>query len=487
MTIRSKILLSYSIALTTALVVGGASFWAIYNWRSTTENLSDMYSQEVRAERLRAEVFSQISAGLDFLNGYGDAKAQFWTSSEKVETKLEELSNYSRSEEEKDHIEGISETHFELIWTMKQIFDEGFDPDSVNQVQIAGERLREISDEVTDDVAILSQYYLGRKESNLSAAKTVGRSAAIIIAAAAILALLSLLLAIALMRRWLATPLAKISRFTRAISAGDFDTKVDISSRDEWGALARDVNNMARALKDLKQRIHVKERLATLGEVAAYTAHNIRNPLASIRAAAQVSISDLSSSESEVSKTLEEVIQTIDRLEVWVGRMLGFARPLDFRPVRSYLNEVVSTCTSLVQRLFPAKEIQLETKLESGDPVGYIDEALFEQALCSIITNAFEAAPPKGNVRVSLSLNESSNDGDFFSVEVSDNGPGMTPQVREKLFTLFESHKEGGSGLGLAQAKSIVDLHGGEINVISVEGEGTTFVMRIPLQKVIDG
>ncbi|MCI0330432.1 MAG: ATP-binding protein [candidate division Zixibacteria bacterium] len=473
MSIRSRLTLSYVLLFLVVLAIGTAALWASRRWRRSAADLSRAYNQGVAAERLRADIYRQISAGSDFLSGDRSAEPDFWSIQERVVQQMGQLKSAAETEEETDHLEALEETQRELVYVAQNIFKPSA-AGARNPKERRAERLDEIGNEVTSDVAVLNQYYQGLEKAALSAAASSGNLITYLVGGAALLALAQLLATVFLLQRWLAGPIAEVGRVTAKISRGDFEAKVVVQSQDEWGALAGAINRMAKALKEYEQKMRAQERLAALGELAAFATHNIRNPLAGIRAASQVMLAECQS-QPAIKESLADIIQSVDKLDVWIQRLLGFAKPLDLQPTKTELPQLVYETLGLNEALLESKKIGVTTHLAALPPV-LVDLVLMEQVLSALIVNAVEAMDKGGSLTI-----EAAADSKEAVLRVSDTGKGIPPVFIERVFKPFVTDKPGGTGLGLAQAKKIVDLHGGSIKVESRPGAGTTMTLTLPL------
>lgn len=473
MTIRSKLILSYLFLFLVVLAIGASAFWASGRWRSAAAELSRAYNQGIAAERLRADIYRQISSGSDFLSGDIEAKTGFWSIQKRVAMQMEKLKAAAKSEEETDHLEALEETQRELVYVAQNIFQ----PSSAgvrNPKERPAEKLEEIGDEVTSDVAVLNQYYQGLENVALAAAAGSGNLIAYLVGGAALLALVQLVVTVFLLQRWLAGPIAEVGQVTAKISRGNFEARAAIGSRDEWGELAGAINRMAEALKGYEQKLRAQERLAALGELASFAAHNIRNPLAGIRAASQVMLAE-NAGQPAIKDSLSDIIQSVDKLDMWIQRLLGFAKPLDLQSTKTELPQLVYEALGLHEALLESKRISRTIRLEPLPPV-LADPVLVEQVLSALIVNAAEAMEVGGTLTIVASTGNRE-----AILRVTDTGKGISPTFIEKVFKPFVTDKPGGTGLGLAQAKKILDLHGGSIKVESTPGVGTTVTLTLPL------
>ncbi len=473
MSIRSKLTLSYLFLFLLVVGVGAAAFWAAARWRHAASELTRAYSQGVAAERLRADIFRQIAAAGDFISGDRQAREEFFELQKRVETQMVKLRGSTGTPEEADHLGALEETQKELVYFAGNIFDPAGRARQ-NPNVVPAEKLKEIGDEVTSDVAVLNQYYQGLEQEALAASARSGNLIVYLAGGAAVLALAQLLTTVFFLQRWLAGPIAEVGRVTSKISRGDFEAKVSVCSKDEWGELAGSVNRMAEELKSYEHKLRAQERLAAMGELASFAAHNIRNPLAGIRAAAQVMLAECGE-EPVTRESLEDIIESVDKLDIWIQRLLGFAKPLSVQPVKSELAGLIDEALRLTDAQLKAKKIAVESKIGQIPPVA-ADPALLEQVLSALMVNAVEAREKGG----SLSIQATANDHEA-TLSVSDTGKGIPVGILERVFKPFVTDKPAGTGLGLAQAKKIVDLHGGEIKVESRVGEGTKVILTLPL------
>jgi len=222
-----------------------------------------------------------------------------------------------------------------------------------------------------------------------------------------------------------------------------------------------------------------RERLATLGEAAAYTAHNIRNPLAAIRMTAQVTRDELASGQEVVADSLADIMQTVDRLDAWARRFLEFARPFELHTGAADVNELVSRTAELVKKKFTSGPTEIQVTLDRSLPVVAVDSLLLEQAVAALITNAFEAGPSR--VRVETRRHAAATEAPRLAITIEDDGKGIPGELQARLFRAFVSDKPGGTGLGLAQTRTIIEMHGGHLALESSPGRGTRVTLDLPL------
>ncbi len=231
----------------------------------------------------------------------------------------------------------------------------------------------------------------------------------------------------------------------------------------------------------LESRVRT-ERLAAAGETVAYLSHYIRNILQGMQGGADVV--ELGIKKKELETTEEGwtlVRRNLDRIFVLTMNMLTFSKERQPGIEMAQLNKIVEDVMVLVQNRADEKSVMILTELEEMPAVPLDPEGIL-QVVNNIVLNAIEAAPGKGG-RVNISTSYRTDLGQVV-VSIGDNGPGIAPEERDKIFDAFHSSKgQGGTGLGLAAAQKIIGELSGKIGIESVLGEGTTFHVKLPIER----
>lgn len=272
-------------------------------------------------------------------------------------------------------------------------------------------------------------------------------------------------------------PLRELGRSMSRLESGDLDVSASYEGNDEIGRLGKSFDSMVRRLREAREEIqslHATqmqrvEKLATLGQVAAGLAHEIKNPLAGIKGAIQVIASEPGQSES-IKEVYEEMLVQLSRMEKTVRDLLDFARPSPPSKRVTDLNDMVSSVASLISRQKDAKPIDVEENLGHRLPKAMLDPDQIHQALLNIALNAVQAMPGGGT----LTFSTWDRNGDL-GITVTDTGPGIEKERQDKIFEPFYTTKHKGTGLGLSIVKSVVQANGGTISVSSEVGKGTSF------------
>jgi PAS domain S-box-containing protein len=244
---------------------------------------------------------------------------------------------------------------------------------------------------------------------------------------------------------------------------------------ERMGALVtlRDLDS----LESINTQLQVSERLAALGRITAGVAHEVKNPLNSMRLWLENLKESLPAESDGASRQAVQVLdKEIDRLDAVVKRFLDFTRPMDIRLEATQLAELLKEVLEVAQPQLQKSNIQLAQLLPIDVPEVYVDRALLKQAVLNLLLNAAEAMPSGGQLRLVLSRR-----GEMAEITVGDTGKGIPPENRQKIFQLFFTTRPGGSGIGLASTFRIVQLLNGSIDFTSEVGRGTTFRIELPL------
>jgi two-component system, NtrC family, sensor histidine kinase HydH len=231
-----------------------------------------------------------------------------------------------------------------------------------------------------------------------------------------------------------------------------------------------------RSLRETQATLRRSERLAALGQLTAGLAHELRNPLGTIKASAEMLHKPSILQRPEIAEELAGYIATeVDRTNSLVSRFLDFARPLALHPQRADLRETVAQSVAQVQSRADARQVKVETDLPSAPVEFSFDAGLLSVALLNLLQNAIDASESGGSVAVSVRNNPES-----VRITVADHGAGIAEENLESIFNPFFTTKENGTGLGLALVAKIVDEHQGKITVRSRAGEGSVFEIVLP-------
>jgi signal transduction histidine kinase len=280
-------------------------------------------------------------------------------------------------------------------------------------------------------------------------------------------------------------PMVELQEKIAQVGDGNLNVSVSFAKRnDEIGDLGRNFNQMVQQLRESRreiERLHRTqmsraEHLATLGELAAGLAHEIRNPLAGIAGVIEIVGRDLPAT-SPARAVVKDVRQEIAQINRILTDLLQTARPHppEIRP--SDLNTTVEHAVMLARQQALSRPITIELKKDPLLPEVEHDSDQMHQVLLNLVLNAIQAIDGPGTIHVALS-----QDDDSAAITVSDSGRGIPTENMANIFRPFFTTKGNGTGLGLSLARRIVEEHHGHIEVASVLGKGSQFTVQLPLR-----
>lgn len=322
-----------------------------------------------------------------------------------------------------------------------------------------------------------AEVHIGMREDRIN--QTVGRIRDIIIALTGLVVVLGATVSF-VMSRFITRHLSELVQFTSGLARGDFDQKIDVKSSDEIGELAGRFQSLATELKSYKERLGESykqmlrtEKLTALGHLSAGLAHELRNPLTSIKVLFQAFRED----PRLTPRDMEVVLAAVEQMDDLLTKFLRFARSDEFNPSEVYLNSVLKQVVNLVQFQLRRQSIDLQLDM-SKLPAVRADRSLLQQALLNLVMNAVEAMPQGGTLTIASTF-----EGEHYRIGISDTGSGIPAAIRDKIYDPFFTTKEEGTGLGLSIVYNIMNIHHGHIDMQPSE-KGTTFWLTIPCHPV---
>lgn len=305
-----------------------------------------------------------------------------------------------------------------------------------------------------------------------------------------VLTLITLSVSLGFLTKYLINkPIYGIMNTMKKVEAGDLTARFITGRKDEIGKLSRGLNSMLSELDNARKEInrcHNEEvqrieKMATIGELAAAIAHEIKNPLAGISGAIQVFAEDFSSNGPK-REIIEDIIKEIERLDKAVRDLLTFARPPIPHPFLIDAHSMMERFMNVISK--QAEKQNIDIRLTIGENIGdvYLDPEQFQQVFLNIAINSIHAMQKNGNLDIIVDKNENSTEFIF-----KDTGQGINEEDMKNLFKPFFTTKRSGTGLGLAICKNIVEQHGGIIEVESESGVGSVFTISVPVREPENG
>lgn len=296
-----------------------------------------------------------------------------------------------------------------------------------------------------------------------------------------------------IMIRLLRRPLQRLTHNMKRVEGGDLSVRMAVRRDDEVGQLTQGFNSMVgnldRTQRELKQfhsrQMQRADRLASIGEMAAGLAHEIKNPLAGIRGAIDVLADDYRADDPR-REVMGQVREQVSRLNKTVTDLLYFGQPGEPEFAYVDINSLVRQTLLFVAQHPEAKKVDLLEELTCNLPPVWIDQKQIQQVLLNLIINALQAMAGGGVLTVWTKLVEPDDGPPWIRVEVGDTGSGIPIEEMEKIFTPFYTTKTQGTGLGLPICCQLMENNGGALRVDSQLGLGSCFSLELPVGKLVE-
>jgi len=239
--------------------------------------------------------------------------------------------------------------------------------------------------------------------------------------------------------------------------------------------------------RDITRRVQIEkhireaERFAHIGKLTTSLAHEIRNPLSSVKMNSQILLKNTDFRGND-KRRMEIVVNEISRLEGILEEMLSFAKPLTLCTQRASITEIIDSCLETMDVHIREREIEVKTNYPSRRPPRLLlDREKMEQAVINILINSIDALGKGGKIEISAQVPKENRK--YLRVEIGDNGPGISSEDLPYVFDPFFSSKKKGTGLGLANVKKIVEAHGGSVEVSPRKPSGTVLSLTLPTRE----
>jgi len=502
MTFQRKLLLGVSGMVLPALLVGAEAIRSNALERHALEALGTSLGRNRTYAELETAMFNQSEVIWRHLTGFDpDARKEFELSGQVV------LYWYDRWHSELEP--GQEQTADAVLQIQRQFTAVG---DSIFHLTQAGRREQayrlaavELRGRLQPALTALNrQIYRRTRESSVQAA--FGRVEAIIDTERRILVVIvagTLVLGLSLawaMAKSLVRPINQLRGAMAVVGSGDLEHPIQVTSQDEIGDLARAFVGMTESLRQsrtemfrLNDELGAKvaqleqaqsqlvqsEKLASIGEMAAGVAHGLRNPLASLRAAAQLVLRHPGS--PAAGEQLRAILDEVDRLDRRITHLLTFSRPAPFRPGLERVDAVVQAVLPAFAERLRVQRVALTVELDPALPEIPADPMRLEQALLEVIGNALDAMPDGGRLSLSAAPADGEGRQPGVAFTIVDSGRGIPPETLREVGQPFFTTRPEGTGLGIATARRFIEQHGGRLTLESQVGVGTTVRVWLPL------
>jgi signal transduction histidine kinase len=490
-TFQRKLLLGFSLMVLPALLVGAEAIRSNRLERRALDALGESMARTRTYAELETAMFDQGEIVWRHLSGLDPGARREFELSAEVVRYWEERWRAELGPGESQLADGVSRIQSEIRLVTDSVFGLA---DGGRRVEAFALAQRELKGRLQPALTQMNrEVYRRARESSVRGAYTrleeilagEGRTLLGIIA----LTLAGGLFASWLISRGLARPIRELTGAMAVVGSGRLDHPVTATSSDEVGELARAFGRMTESLRQnvaqldrTQAQLVQSEKLASIGEMAAAVAHGLRNPLASLRASAQLVRRHPDSPSSR--EHLDAIVEEVDRLDRRISHLLSFSRPAPYHPIPERVDRLVENLLPAFAEPMRERKVVLEVDLPGDLPEVRVDPMQLEQALLELVSNALDAMPVGGRLRLGAQAMNGAAAGSEVVIEISDTGPGIPAGVLPSVCEPFFTTRQEGTGLGLAIAKRYVEQNGGRLEIDSTPGSGTTVRVRLPAAEV---
>jgi len=471
------LLLIHELAFILLIILAGASgSIGIHLWDKSSHESQRINSLIQEIQQTRGDLYRQMKELFDaYFLADPQAENEYHGYTKSIEDHFTKLQKLSVGPEEKAAINQLKESYHAFLQGTSTVFIQHHE---LSNEKIAKKLNSDLESGIFQRYEIISaraEGLLTLKQKELQERLQEAKfTSAILLAIPLLLAIFLLIFSRVFLKRAIVKPIKDVLHATTEISAGRLTHKAPEEGVEELAILSSAINHMADELAHSQDALVRSEKQATQGLLVPMLAHNIRNPLASIRATAQVA--DSSELDLDTRESLSGIISTVDRLERWTGALLAYLHPLKPQANLTNLNKIINGALEPLQHKIREKSIDLELPAwEKNDDSLVTDEHLLEQALYNLLLNAIEAIPNQSKLEVHADIDDQS-----ARIMIADRGPGMPFIPDPRPASPGPSTKRFGTGLGIPFAFKVCEALHGTIHFKQRDGGGTLIELEIP-------
>ena len=456
-------------------LAGSAGGIGIHLWDRSSQESQRINRLIQEIQQTRGDLYRQMKEIFDaYFLADADARREYDTYTLSVERHFKQLRQLAEDQEELAAIAALNDSYSTFVQETSSIFDRS----SRLSADALEKRLNsDLESGVFQRYEIISaraERLLVTKQQELQERlQEAKRTSITLLTIPLILAVLLLLFSRVFLKRAIVRPIEGVLHATTEISAGRLEHKAPEAGTAELVTLARAINHMAEELAHSQEALIRTEKQAAQGLLVPMLAHNIRNPLASIRATAQVA--DNSELDPDIREALQGIMSSVDRLERWTGSLLAYLHPLRPHPVPTRLRHVVEGALVPIEQKLRERGVQIQLPVWRQADEMFTDEHLLEQALYNLLLNAVEAAPAESMVEMHADISATT-----VKLVIADRGPGMPFTPDPSSISPGPTTKRFGTGLGIPFAYKVCEALGGELEFSARQGGGTLISLLLP-------
>ncbi|MGH8504235.1 MAG: ATP-binding protein [Gammaproteobacteria bacterium] len=475
-----RLLLVYQTSFLLLVIITGAigGLWA-YFWQQTSHESVRINALLIEVQLVRGDLYRQLKE-ITRSTAIGDPAAldQYWHRLYLIDEHFYALQQYAKTAAEKRAIDAMQQSYALMQAEMNQFLASSLnEPTRIKLLDPAYEQM--MLGDFERAFLEFSKLIARQRRALEQTLEYWTRLAPILIPAPILLAAVLLFFSHRSFRRGFVRPMSEVVFGARQISEGRLDYRIPTKGVDEVSVLARSINDMANDLAASRDALIESEKQAALGALVPVVAHNIRNPLACIRATAQV-MDDVDDAE-DLHEARQEIIDTVDRLERWIKSLLSYLHPLKPHKTQTTLAAVVEGALAPLKPKLEAKQLSVAHAGWEQDRTLYVDADLLEQAIYGLINNAADASPAGAEIKLAMA-----SSADEFTLVIDDRGPGMPMNPEPKGLAPMPSTKRFGTGLGIPFAFKVCQAHGGKIVFEQSPDGGARVRLSLPLPSIAE-
>lgn len=463
----------YFIALIILAVASGG--YGIYLWDKASKQSQRINFVIQEIYLVRGDLYRQTKELFDaFFLQEENALREYNQYTTSILDHLERLQNIAIDQQERDALIEIERKYRSLVNEAPTLFYRyQNNPDRKAQKSIYQDIETGIFKHY-EEVSKRAEYLLMVKQGEIKHRLDEARSNSIaVLSMPLILACILIVYSRRILKNSIVRPINDIMQATNAISTGNLSHQVPEAGAEELAVLSREINKMAEDLAASRDALVKSEKQAALGLLVPMLAHNIRNPLASIRATAQVIDDPLL--DKDTLESIQGIMHTVDRLERWTGSLLSYLHPIKPMLNQLLLSSIVQGSLTTLQPKLNEKQIKVTEDSANIKRLILTDEHLLEQMLYNLLLNAAEASPKGSEIQLACYL-----ENNLLTLVIIDQGPGMPFKPDPHALTPGPTTKRFGTGLGIPFAFKVCEELGGAMSFESNAGTGTRIVITLP-------
>ncbi|HSI37658.1 MAG TPA: ATP-binding protein [Methylotenera sp.] len=474
------LLLIHELAFIVLIILAAtAGAIGIHLWEKSSQESNRINSLVQEVQQTRGDLYRQMKELFDayFLDDAG-ARTEYNDFTTSVEAHFVQLQNIAVGAEEKAAVNELHASYQQFVYETSALFDQsqGINNDATKKAikHALDTGLETGLFKRYEEILAHTEALLSQKQTELNKQlKDTKRISTILLIIPLVLAVLLLIFSRIFLKRAIVKPIEGVLKATTEISAGNLTHRAPEEGAEELTAVSKAINDMADKLVISQETLVRTEKQAAQGLLVPMLAHNIRNPLASIRATAQVI--DAPEHDTDTRESLVGIINTVDRLERWTGALLAYLHPLKPQPSNTSIKDIVEGALAPVQQKIKEKSIQLTLPAWSKHDAIFTDQHLLEQVIYNLLLNAVDASSKAGSIEITLEVSPKD-----FTLKLLDRGCGMPFKPDPSTISPAPTTKRFGTGLGIPFAFKVCDALGGSLSFDTRHDGGTIITLLMP-------